>query len=84
MLDLSGNVWEWTNDMYQAGYPSSATQNNPLGPRNGSERTIRGGSFMNYEVDMRINMRIGYSQSSSRTFLGFRCMVPIRENSGQP
>lgn len=43
VYDLSGNVWEWCQDWYDA-YPPDA-QTNPTGPALGTERVLRGGSF---------------------------------------
>jgi len=91
ILDMSGNVWEWVFDFYDAKYYESAVEVDPKGPDaavgNGERRSIRGGSYLEVENDIRLSNR-GYAsgpdllasvidsveytgESSSR--IGFRC-----------
>lgn len=41
IYDMSGNVYEWCSDWFDS--YSSATENNPVGPSNGTSRVFRGG-----------------------------------------
>jgi quinol monooxygenase YgiN len=44
LYDMSGNVWEWCSDWY---WPySSGAQTNPMGPSRGTDRVLRGGSWI--------------------------------------
>jgi formylglycine-generating enzyme required for sulfatase activity len=43
LYDMHGNVWEWVQDWF--GDYSKAYQSNPSGPKQGSDRVIRGGSW---------------------------------------
>jgi len=51
LYDMSGNVWEWCNDSYDANYYSVSPQNNPQGPNTESDRVCRGGAWHNTETD---------------------------------
>jgi sulfatase modifying factor 1 len=43
IYDMSGNMWEWCWDWYDAGYYKASPVNNPKGPSSGDKRTYRGG-----------------------------------------
>ena len=45
VLDMSGNVWEWVNDWYDADYYSVSPASNPPGPTSGQYRVLRGGAW---------------------------------------
>lgn len=43
IYDMSGNVWEMTNDWYGNNYYSNSPRNNPAGPSSGEDHVVRGG-----------------------------------------
>lgn len=68
VIDMAGNVWEWTDSGYER-YPDS----NHKGLRYGKGyRVVRGGSWRNSCREARISCRGRYRPDVRRPFLGFR------------
>lgn len=72
-LDMSGNVWEWVADWYDASYYAHSPQANPLGPASGTYRIIRGGSWVHVEEYMTTFYRYETDPSNRFSDVGFRC-----------
>jgi formylglycine-generating enzyme required for sulfatase activity len=72
-LDMSGNVWEWTNDWYDEDYYSEWPYDNPQGPPSGTHRLLRGGQYGNIYNYVRIAVRYYHTPTSQKNYLGFRC-----------
>ena len=73
IYDMSGNVWEWCLDWY--GNYSGASQINPMGPDSGSDRVLRGGSWINGVGGCRITSRNYYDPDSHVSYYGFRIVL---------
>jgi len=58
VYDMSGNVWEMTNDWFGSNYYSSSPRNNPTGPTSGIDRVIRGGCRTGGSLNQRTSRRI--------------------------
>ena len=92
ILDMAGNVWEWTSSYYDAGYYQTLSEkiaeegdvvDNPKGAETGSAYVIRGGSAAETEVNNYLNYTRstyrGYVNMSSSYYIGFRCVMPDKE-----
>jgi uncharacterized protein (TIGR02145 family) len=74
IYDMSGNVFEWCSDWYNASYPFST--DNPTGAGSGSYRMTHSGAYSHAATTSRIVNR-GYSTNSVRNGnLGFRIVLP--------
>lgn len=70
-----GNVWEWTADWFHPTWHLSGVKENPAGPETGTNRVIRGGSFLchdSYCNRYRNSARTGNTPDSSTGHTGFR------------
>jgi formylglycine-generating enzyme required for sulfatase activity len=71
LYDLSGNVWEWVWDFYQANY-EALPPTNPIGPSTGTSRVIRGGSWIRPASYARVAQRLYTTPANRDGYLGFR------------
>jgi formylglycine-generating enzyme required for sulfatase activity len=74
VLDMSGNVWEWTRSEFRR-YPYDVDdgRENISGRR--SIRVLRGGYFSNTSRAVRCAFRIGEDTSTEFKGFGFRVVV---------
>ncbi len=81
ILDMGGNVSEWTLDWYFKGYTGLPTLN-PTGPANQPLtkpfRTVRGGSFQALASYARSGQRFDMPPQTAAAWIGFRCVLPVQ------
>ncbi len=75
LADMAGNAAEWVFDWYGEEYYQTAPVNNPTGPETGTERVVRGSSFLTPEDELQIYLRSSLDPEEVRSDLGFRCVL---------
>jgi formylglycine-generating enzyme required for sulfatase activity len=75
LYDMAGNVYEWCSDRYGAYVAGPATD--PTGATTGSNRVLRGGSWIDPAYSCRAAHRLYNSQSTASASIGFRIVIGI-------
>jgi len=77
LLDVVGNVWEWTFDW--DGPYSSAAESDPKGPGKGDDRVVRGGAWNGaFPTWVRPSFRYSFPPETKSHAVGFRCAKDLK------
>ena len=79
LYGMSGNVFEWCQDRYDEDYYQQLKDQygnrplpNPKGPEEGDSKVVRGGSWIDFDINSRVSNR-NLNRPSGRSFgIGFR------------
>jgi formylglycine-generating enzyme required for sulfatase activity len=75
VLDMAGNVMEWTADWYSRDYYSVSPRFNPKGPETGAYRVVRGGAFNLDPSELRTYARTAaWPSFQGHRMIGFRAV----------
>ena len=77
LYDMHGNVGEYCNDWFDSVYYSYSPEMNPVGPKSGTTRTGRGGSWAESATDLRSANRNNPNPSTGYSTWGFRVVRGI-------
>jgi formylglycine-generating enzyme len=72
---MSGNVWEWVEDCWHNTYEGAPKDGSAWLETDGGEcgrRVLRGGSWLNDSVDMRVSFRFRGVAGGRGSAVGFR------------
>lgn len=76
VLDMAGNLFEWTADGYEAPYPVADPKigrRQPKGQATADKKVVRGGSYFNPDDHQRAAFRHEFSPDRGDGTVGFRC-----------
>ncbi|MCB9657534.1 MAG: SUMF1/EgtB/PvdO family nonheme iron enzyme [Polyangiales bacterium] len=84
LLNMAGNVWEWTQDRFDYDAYGNGPSVNPRGADTGGQRVVRGGSWRSDAYSLRVTHRVPVGEGSRFPDLGFRCAYDVPPDVASP
>ena len=76
IYDMTGNVWEWCNDLYDPNYYAVSPEDSPTGASYGLYRVMRGSSWYSTWEHSRVTVREADRPDFRDIYIGFRLAFP--------
>ncbi|MGB0833318.1 MAG: formylglycine-generating enzyme family protein [Psychrobium sp.] len=78
LMDVTGNLWEWTSDWYSETYFGESPEANPQGPATGTHKVLRGSSWTSRRYDeLALTIRFAYAPKGQGYVIGARCAADL-------
>lgn len=72
LYDMHGNAGEWCWDWYDRDYYANSPEDDPSGPKTGTHKVLRGGSWLIADSSCRSANRASHPPGESTYYTGFR------------
>ena len=76
IYEMSGNILEWCYDWHDVAYYEKSAKNNPMGPKSGEMKVVRGGAWCFPKEQSFTYYRSALKPSSRNNYTGFRVVLP--------
>ena len=76
---MAGNAAEWVADWYDREYYLKSPVKNPTGPLTGDKKVLRGGSWADLPVALRVSARMSAEPDFQDRTIGFRCAMDAKK-----
>jgi len=75
LYNMAGNAAEWVADWYDREYYAKSPERNPKGPVKGEKKVMRGGSWADLPMGLRVTARVSAEPDFQDRTLGVRCAM---------